>query len=554
MPAPLRRALLSVSDKTGITDFAAFLATLGIEILSTGGTAETLRTAGLTVTDVSDVTGFPEILDGRVKTLHPKIHGGLLARRSHAADLLALQRHGIGFIDLLVVNLYPFEAALARKRSFADMIELIDVGGPAMIRAAAKNSGEVTVVVDADDYQPLIEHLRAHSGTTQSEFRLRLAAKAFARTAAYDAAIAGWLADEAGEGTPKYLTVGGTLVHTLRYGENPHQRAALYATSRNGPSIVAARQLQGKELSYNNIADADSALECVAEFNPVQSAACVIVKHANPCGAALGVSAVTAFRRALACDPASAFGGIVALNRTLDEETALAITERFTEVVVAPDAEGSALEIMAAKKNLRLLLTGGLPRAPGMRVRSIIGGLLVQSPDDGAAAAPELRVVTRRQPSAREVSDLEFAFRIAKHVKSNAIVLARDAATFGIGAGQMSRVDASLLAVRKARETSAARGEPSLPDGAVAASDAFFPMPDGLAALADAGVAAVIQPGGSNSRQRCDRGGRCGGHRHDIHWHPALPALTATYCRSDVVSMPHFLIFFLLTPQVVELR
>ncbi len=497
MPAPLRRALLSVSDKTGLADFAASLTAFGIELVSTGGTAETLKAAGLSVTDVSTITGFPEILGGRVKTLHPKVHGGLLARRGNEADLLALQRHGIGFIDLLAVSLYPFEAALAQQRSFADMIELIDVGGPAMIRAAAKNSSEVTVVVDADDYRPLIEHLRAHGGTTRSAFRRRLAAKAFARTAAYDTVIAGWL-ENAGDRPPKYFTAAGTLVHKLRYGENPHQQAALYATGHHGPSIVAARQLQGKELSYNNITDADAALECVAEFDPAQSAACVIVKHSNPCGAALAPSAVTAFRRALACDPASAFGGIVALNRTLDEKTAAAITERFTEVVVAPDAEEKASQVMATKKNLRLLLTGGLPDAAGMRVRSIIGGLLVQSPDNYSIDSSDLRVVTRRQPNAREASDLEFAFRIVKHVKSNAIVIARDGATIGIGAGQMSRIDASLLAVRKAAEVSAAMGAPrSLAAGTVAASDAFFPMPDGLAALTEAGVTAVIQPGGS---------------------------------------------------------
>jgi phosphoribosylaminoimidazolecarboxamide formyltransferase/IMP cyclohydrolase len=498
MPATIRRALLSVSDKTGIADFAASLAALGVEIISTGGTAEVLRATGLSVRDVGEVTGFPEIMAGRVKTLHPKIHGGLLARRSHAEDLLALERHAIAAIDLLVVSLYPFEAALTRKLRFAEIIEMIDVGGPAMIRAAAKNCGDVAVVVDADDYRPLIEHMSTHGGATTSEFRLRLAAKAFARTAAYDAAIAGWLGNETAEQAPKYFSQGGTLIQMLRYGENPHQRAAFYASGLGGPSVATARQVQGKELSYNNIVDSDAALACVAEFDPAHCAACVIVKHTNPCGVALAATPLEAFRRALACDRTSAFGSIIALNRTLDEETAAGIMQLFTEVVVAPDAGQNVIAAMAEKKNLRLLLTGGLPGEKAVKVRSVSGGFLVQSPDDRVFAEAELRVVTRRRPTAAELADLEFAFTVAKHVKSNAIVLAREGATVGIGAGQMSRLDASRIAVRKAGEAAAAIGAPlSLAVGSVVASDAFFPLPDGLLAAAEAGATAVIQPGGS---------------------------------------------------------
>ncbi|MDP9138574.1 MAG: bifunctional phosphoribosylaminoimidazolecarboxamide formyltransferase/IMP cyclohydrolase [Pseudomonadota bacterium] len=498
MSAPIRRALLSVSEKSGIAEFAASLAELGVELISTGGTAEALAAAGLMVRDVGDVTGFPEIMAGRVKTLHPKIHGGLLARRGNSDDQRTLERHAIGAIDLLVVSLYPFEAALQRKLGFAEMIELIDIGGPAMIRSAAKNFADVTVVVDPKDYRALIEHMKAHAGGTAAEFRLGLAAKAFARTAAYDAAIAGWFGSETGEPEPKFLSLGGTLIHTLRYGENPHQRAAFYAVDHAGPSIAAARQVQGKELSYNNITDADAALACVAEFDPAQAAACVIVKHANPCGAALAATPVEAFRSALAGDRVSAFGGIVALNRTLDEETAVEIARLYTEVVVAPDACEAALAAMAEKKNLRLLLTGGLPVAGNSTVRSVTGGFLVQSPDDRVFVEGEWRAVTRRQPTAAEEADLTFAFTVAKHVKSNAIVLARDGATVGIGAGQMSRVDASRIAVRKAEEAATALGAPRSPAvGAVVASDAFFPLPDGLLIAIDAGATAVIQPGGS---------------------------------------------------------
>jgi phosphoribosylaminoimidazolecarboxamide formyltransferase/IMP cyclohydrolase len=378
------------------------------------------------------------------------------------------------------------------------MIELIDIGGPAMIRAAAKNCAHVAVVVDAADYQPLIGHLHAHAGATTSDYRLKLAAKAFARTATYDAAIAGWFSRSTGEVVPKYLAVGGTLVQRLRYGENPHQQAAFYASGCDGSSIAAARLLQGKELSFNNIADADAAFLCVAEFDPARSAACVIVKHGNPCGAAIALSQPDAFRRALACDRTSAFGGIVALNRPLEEDTAAEIAQLFTEVVVAPGVREEARAALARKKNLRLLVTGGLPRDAALGIRSVTGGFLVQSPDDSIFYESDARVVTRRQPTDGERSDMAFAFTIAKHVKSNAIVLARDAATVGIGAGQMSRLDASRMAVHKAAEASASLGAPeSLAVGSVMASDAFFPMPDALTAATGAGVTAVIQPGGS---------------------------------------------------------
>jgi phosphoribosylaminoimidazolecarboxamide formyltransferase/IMP cyclohydrolase len=495
---PVRRALLSVSDKTGIVELAGSLASLGIEIISTGGTAGLLRASGLSVRDVGDVTGFPEIMDGRVKTLHPGIHGGLLARRDNLADQRSLERHGIALIDLLVVTLYPFEAALARRLSPAEMIELIDIGGPAMIRAAAKNCSDVAVVVDTTDYSALLEHLHAHGGVTTAPYRLSLAAKAFARTAAYDAAIASWFQIETGERMPERCTLAGRRILNLRYGENPHQQAAFYAEASAGPSIATARQLQGKELSYNNIADADAALACAAEFEAAQAAACVIVKHGNPCGVARAADSHEAFRRALACDSVSAFGGVIALNRPLDAMTAAALSGLFIEVLVAPDADDDAVAALAGRKNLRLLLTGGWPHRPQAHIRSVAGGFLVQTPDDSVFDAGEPRVVTQRKPTAAERSDLEFAFIIAKHVKSNAVVLARDGATVGIGAGQSSRLDASRIAVRKAEEAAVACGAPhSLAVGAVAASDAFFPMPDALTAAADAGVTAFIQPGGS---------------------------------------------------------
>ncbi|KQP52531.1 bifunctional phosphoribosylaminoimidazolecarboxamide formyltransferase/IMP cyclohydrolase [Methylobacterium sp. Leaf108] len=498
----ITRALLSVSDKTGLVEFARALAGHGVALLSTGGTHRALREAGLAVIEVSDVTGFPEMMDGRVKTLHPAIHGGLLAVRANPEHQAAMAAHGIGPIDLLVVNLYPFEATIAQDCTDAEAIENIDVGGPAMIRGAAKNHADVAVVTDVADYPALLAELDGREGTLSSVTRRRLAAKAFARTAAYDAAIANWLAARAGEPeTAPFRAFGGTLAQGLRYGENPHQAAAFYRSPGKARAGVATvRQLQGKELSYNNLNDTDAAYECVAEFDPSSAAAVAIIKHANPCGVATGTTLAEAYERALACDPSSAFGGIVALNRTLDADSARRIVEIFTEVIIAPDATPEAVAIVAAKKNLRLLLAGSLPdpRGAGETVRTLSGGLLVQGRDNAVVDDMALRVVTKRAPTERELADLLFAFRVAKHVKSNAIVYARDGATVGIGAGQMSRVDSSRIAAWKAAEAAARGGATeSLAKGAVVASDAFFPFADGLIAAAEAGATAVIQPGGS---------------------------------------------------------
>jgi phosphoribosylaminoimidazolecarboxamide formyltransferase / IMP cyclohydrolase len=496
------RALLSVSDKTGLVDFARALHERGVALVSTGGTHRALQDAGLPVTEVADLTGFPEMMDGRVKTLHPAVHGGLLAIRDNPEHQAALAAHGIGAIDLLVVNLYPFEATIAADKPDADCIENIDVGGPAMIRAAAKNHADVAVVTDASDYPAVLAALEAHDGATGAELRRRLAQKAFARTSAYDAAIANWMAGRFGSDEPAlFRAFGGTLAQGLRYGENPHQSAAFYrAPGKARPGVATARQLQGKELSYNNFNDTDAAYECVAEFDPARSAAVAIIKHANPCGVAEGASLVEAYERALSCDPTSAFGGIVALNRTLDAEAARRIVEIFTEVIIAPDATPEAAAIVAAKKNLRLLLAGGLPdpRAAGETVRSLSGGLLVQGRDAAVVDDMPLQVVTRRAPSEAELADLRFAYRVAKHVKSNAIVYAKAGATVGIGAGQMSRVDSSRIAAWKAAEGAKRLNLPeSLAVGSVVASDAFFPFADGLLAAAEAGATAVIQPGGS---------------------------------------------------------
>jgi phosphoribosylaminoimidazolecarboxamide formyltransferase/IMP cyclohydrolase len=495
--ARITRALVSVSDKTGLLELAACLARHGVEILSTGGTAKALREAGHRVVEVGDHTGFPEIMDGRVKTLHPRIHGGLLARRDDAAHVAAMQAHGIAPIDLLVVNLYPFEATIARGADFATAIENIDIGGPAMIRAAAKNHDSVAVVVEAADYAALVAEMDAHGGATTAALRRRLAAAAYARTGAYDAAISRWFAAQNGDAWPTRLVLAGERREVLRYGENPHQSAAFYAGGAARPGVATARQLQGKELSYNNYNDTDAAFEAVAEF---AEPACVVVKHANPCGVARGATPLEAYLKALACDPVSAFGGIVALNRLLDDATASEIAKLFVEVIVAPEATAGAQAIIAAKKNLRLLVTGGVPdpAAPGLSVRTLAGGYLVQDRDAGRVARADLRVVTRRAPDARELDDLLFAFAVAKHVKSNAIVYARDGATVGIGAGQMSRIDSSRIAAWKAAEGARAAGEArSRAIGSVVASDAFFPFADGLVAAAEAGVTAVIQPGGS---------------------------------------------------------
>jgi phosphoribosylaminoimidazolecarboxamide formyltransferase/IMP cyclohydrolase len=494
----VERALISVSDKSGLIEFATALSKLGIEIVSTGGTAKAIADAGLKVVDVSELTGFPEMMDGRVKTLHPKVHGGLLAIRDNKEHAGAMKTHGIQPIDLLVVSLYPFEATVAKGAGFEDCIENIDIGGPAMIRAAAKNHDDVAVIVDAADYTPLIEALK--TGGTSLDLRRRLAAKAYARTAAYDAAISNWFAQQLNDTAPTFRAFGGKLVEALRYGENPHQTAAFYRSPEQRFGVATARQVQGKQLSYNNINDTDAAYECVAEFDPARGPACVIVKHANPCGVAEGATLEEAYRKALACDSTSAFGGIVALNKTLDAQAARVICEIFTEVIVAPDATEEAIAIVGAKKNLRLLLAGGLPdpRAGGLTVKSVAGGLLVQSRDNAVADDMPLKTVTKRAPSNEEMADLTFAFRVAKHVKSNTIVYAKDRATVGIGAGQMSRIDSARIAARKAQDAAKELGLPApLTKGSVVASDAFFPFADGLLVAIEAGATAVIQPGGS---------------------------------------------------------
>jgi phosphoribosylaminoimidazolecarboxamide formyltransferase/IMP cyclohydrolase len=504
-PRRIERALLSVSDKTGLIEFARELASLGVELVSTGGTAKALKDAGLKVIDVAELTGFPEMMDGRVKTLHPKVHGGLLAIRNNKEHAGAMAQHGIKPIDLLVVNLYPFEATVAKGASYEECIENIDIGGPAMIRAAAKNHADVMVVVNPDDYSVISTLIREAKGEVLFDVRQHFAAKAFAYTAAYEAAIASWFADQVGETitpgfAPQIRTITGHLIEPLRYGENPHQAAAFYKTPEQRVGVATARQLQGKHLSYNNINDTDAAYECLAEFDPNRTAACVIVKHANPCGVAEGKDLAEAYRKALACDPVSAFGGIVALNRTLDAETAKVITEIFTEVIVAPDADEEAIKIVGAKKNLRLLLAGGLPdpKAKGWLVKSVAGGLLVQSRDNAVVDEMQLKTVTKRAPSEAELRDLRFAFRVAKHVKSNTIVYAKDCATVGIGAGQMSRVDAARIAALKAQDIARDAKLAAPPTkGSVVASDAFFPFADGLLVAIEAGATAVIQPGGS---------------------------------------------------------
>ena len=493
----IKRALISVSDKTGVAALARALAAAGAEILSTGGTAALLREAGIAVTDVSAVTRLPEMMDGRVKTLHPAIHGGLLALRDDPGHRAAMEAHGIGAIDCLVVNLYPFEATVASGASAGEAIENIDIGGPAMIRGAAKNSSWVTVITDPADYAAVAE--AAASGGSPRALRRKLAAKAFARTAAYDAAIASWHATALGEGFPERLVIAATLRERLRYGENPHQAAALYSTGGGASGIAAARQVQGKPLSYNNINDADAAFALIRDLGSDARAAVAIIKHANPCGAALGEDIADAYARALRCDSVSAYGGIVAASRKLDAAAAEAITGIFTEVVIAPDADEAAIAIFAAKPNLRLLLTGAdAGPGAGRQVRSIAGGFLVQDEDAKILDPAHLKVVTRRAPSAQEHSDLLFAFAIAKHVKSNAIVYAKDGATVGIGAGQMSRIDSARIAAIKAGDAAKAGGETApLTAGSVVASDAFFPFADGLLAAAEAGATAVIQPGGS---------------------------------------------------------
>jgi phosphoribosylaminoimidazolecarboxamide formyltransferase/IMP cyclohydrolase len=492
------RALLSVFDKSGMAEFARGLSEAGVELVSTGGTHKLIKETGLPVREISDLTGFPEMMDGRVKTLHPKVHGGLLSVRDNPEHKASMDEHEIGAIDLVAVNLYPFEKTVASGASYDEIIENIDIGGPAMVRSAAKNHAYVTVVVDPADYPAIIEAIKA--GGIPYDLRQKLAAKAYARTAAYDSAISSWFAREIDYRDVTYRSFAGTLSEVMRYGENPHQWAAFYKNGDNRPGVATATQTQGKTLSYNNINDTDAAFELVSEFDPAETAAVAIIKHANPCGVAVGATLLDAYKKALRTDPVSAFGGIVALNREIDAETATEIVKVFTEVIVAPSATQEAQDIIAAKKNLRLLLTGGLadPKADGLVVKSVSGGLLVQGRDNRNVDDCELKVVTKRQPTEAELADLKLAAKVAKHVKSNAIIYVKDGATAGIGAGQMSRVDSARVAHRKSIDAAEAAGiEGALTIGSVVASDAFFPFADGLEALVAAGATAVIQPGGS---------------------------------------------------------
>ena len=484
---PVKRALISVSDKSGLIPFAQALARFGVKLISTGGTAKALSEAGLKVEEVSAITQFPEMLDGRVKTLHPAVHGGILAKRGDKSHMDAIAKHGIHPIDLVVVNLYPFAATAARGAPFDECVENIDIGGPSLIRASAKNHADVAVVTDPADYDDVLKEMAAHQGATRLEFRLALARAAFARTAAYDSAVAQWFARQAGEVFPEALIITAARKQKLRYGENPHQQAAFYVGGNARPGVATSRQLQGKELSYNNLNDTDAAFELAAEFS---APALVIVKHANPCGVAVAGSLREAWDKALACDPVSAFGGIVACNRPLDKDTAEAASRLFLEVVIAPAVEPAALEILKKKTALRVLAAGAMPdpAGSGMTLKSLAGGYLVQTRDAGRVSANQLKTVTQRAPSQAEISDMLFAFLVAKHVKSNAIVFAKGGATVGIGAGQMSRVDSVNIA--------AAKGGEAL-KGSVVASDAFFPFADGLEAAIAAGATAAIQPGGS---------------------------------------------------------
>lgn len=494
---PVSRALISVSDKTGLVEFARFLADAGVQILSTGGTAKAMADAGIPVTEVAEHTGSPEILDGRVKTLHPKIHGGILGRRDLDDHVAQMKEHDIAPIDLVVVNLYPFEATVARGASYDDCVENIDIGGPAMIRAAAKNHDSVAIVTDPAQYETVQSEMAANNNATSKTLRRRLAEDAYAHTAHYDGAIARWFAEQRDEPFPDRFAVGGRLKQRLRYGENPHQEAALYVGGPARPGVASAKQIQGKELSYNNLNDTDAAFELVAEFaNP----ACAIIKHANPCGVAIDGSLADAYSRALACDPVSAFGGILAFNRTLDGATVERIGKLFAEVIIAPDADADARQALAKKKNLRLLLTDAMPDpvTPGMLVKSIAGGYLLQSRDNGHLTEADLKIATKRAPTPEETRDLLFAFTVCKHVKSNAIIYVKDSATVGIGAGQMSRVDSSRIAAQKSRDAAAAaKLDQPATIGSAVASDAFFPFADGLLAAVEAGATAVIQPGGS---------------------------------------------------------
>ncbi len=496
----IKRALISVSNKDGVSAFVRKLESYGVEILSTGGTAKMLKDEGIAVVDVSEHTGFPEIMNGRVKTLHPTVHGGILAKRDDAAHVQAMEDNGIVDIDLLVINLYPFVETVQSGKNFDDCIENIDIGGPAMIRAAAKNHDFVTIITDPQDYGKVLEDMDIHKGGVSSRLRKQLAATAYALTATYDSNIASWFVSQMDDefGFPRRISFSGNLKQTLRYGENPHQNAALYTIDDSlRPGAARATQIQGKELSYNNLNDTNAAFELVSEFDEPSVA---IIKHANPCGVASNQDLMEAYKQALACDPVSAFGGIIALNRTLTAEMAAAITKRFVEVIIAPDIEAGAIDFLKKKDKIRVLTTGGMPPRDQARrmVTRIAGGLLVQDVDIGNAEDLDLKVVTDREPTEKEMQDMIFAFRVAKHVKSNAIVYAKDGATVGVGAGQMSRIDSARIAAWKAEEAAKALElDTSLAKGSVVASDAFFPFSDGLISAAEAGVTAVIQPGGS---------------------------------------------------------
>ncbi|WP_455476980.1 bifunctional phosphoribosylaminoimidazolecarboxamide formyltransferase/IMP cyclohydrolase [Bartonella sp. B41] len=495
----VHRALISVSDKTNLVHFAQELHACGIELISTGGTSKVLIAAGLPVKDVAEVTCFPEIMDGRVKTLHPLIHGALLGVRQDPKHAASMEKYGIDGIDLLVVNLYPFEEISQSGADKQTILENIDIGGPAMIRAAAKNHAYVGVVTAVHDYDLVLAELKQNDGCLSFAMRRQLAMRAYAHTAAYDAAIADWFVKDLKIKTPAWRSFSGHIDMDMRYGENPHQQAAFYRNSDKHFGVATAKLLQGKALSYNNMNDTDAAFELVAEFNPKRTAAVALVKHANPCGVAEGRSLKEAYLKALMCDSVSAFGGIVALNQPLDEECAKEIVKIFTEVIIAPDATMAAQKIIAQKKNLRLLVTGSVPnpRYEGLVAKTITGGILVQSRDNVVVDDLDLRVVTKRSPSQDEMRDLQFAFRVVKHVKSNAIVYAKNCATVGIGAGQMSRIDSAKIAVRKAEDSAQKAGLESLTKGSVVASDAFFPFTDGLLVAVEAGATAIIQPGGS---------------------------------------------------------
>ena len=498
--AAIKRALISVSNKKGIVKFASALNSVGIKIISTGGTFSELKKANIEVKDVSSVTNFPEILDGRVKTLHPKIHGGLLNIRSNKNHQKTIDEQKIENIDLLIVNLYPFEDTIKNKSDYKTCIENIDIGGPAMIRAAAKNHDNVGVIVDPNDYNEIINEMNDNDLSLTKETLKKLALKAFARTAAYDSMISNWLSNELDIPLGKYKSIGGIEHQNLRYGENPHQKAKFYNDGSNVCGLMTANQIQGKELSYNNINDTNAAFELVSEFDPNLKSAVAIIKHANPCGVATGDSLNSAYKKALRCDSVSAFGGIIALNKELDVETAKEISKIFTEVIIAPSISDEAKNILSSKKNLRVLITGGLadPEKSGVMIKSVAGGFLAQTKDNIIIDKENLKVVTKRQPSSRELNDLLFAFKVAKHVKSNAIVYAKDGSTVGIGAGQMNRLDSSRIAARKSDDAAKMINlQEPLAVGSVVASDAFFPFADGLMAAADAGVTAIIQPGGS---------------------------------------------------------